>query len=305
MPDISILIITYNRPDDLLPLLQDIHRFHEKETLLKEVIIINNNSSVSYAEVEHFIRTAPDVNWVYHNSPENLGVSRGRNKAIELSTGRLLMLLDDDLLIPDQAALQKIMGFYTSAFAADNKVAALTPLILYASTNEIQVTAFPHKKFSKYHTLPRFLTSYYTGAAHIIDRSVLKVTGLLPENFFYGMEEYDLSYRIIMAGHSLAFDNALVVLHKESPTGRLPPREKLFMMWQNKSKVARRYLPAFYFYSTFILWSFHYLVKSRMHLKGWLKGLSGLNSIRAEEKRQPLPPAAIKYLKKTEARLFY
>jgi len=48
---ISILIITYNRPDDLLELLQSI-RMQKDISSLKEVLVLNNASTVSYAAVE-------------------------------------------------------------------------------------------------------------------------------------------------------------------------------------------------------------------------------------------------------------
>ena len=45
MNNIAIIIITYNRPDDMLALAKNIANLDHKEQFLEEVIIINNNSS--------------------------------------------------------------------------------------------------------------------------------------------------------------------------------------------------------------------------------------------------------------------
>ena len=67
-------------------------------------------------------------------------------------------------------------------------------------TLEMQVNAFPHKNFSSYlRDQDFFQTYYYAGGAHAIRREVLDRTGNYPVDFFYGMEEYDLSYRILDA----------------------------------------------------------------------------------------------------------
>ena len=88
------------------------------------------------------------------------------------------------------------------------------------------------------------------------------------------MEEYDLSYRILGAGYGIVYDDRVVILHKESPAGRLPNKDKLRGMWVNKSKVAWKYLPKKYFYSTALLWSYEYLRKTGFNFTGWSKGWS-------------------------------
>ncbi|HOA38418.1 MAG TPA: glycosyltransferase, partial [Flavihumibacter sp.] len=80
MPGISIIIITYNRPDDTIALLKDLHGMHRQD-LLEEVIVLNNASTTSYDEVTEFLGMHPDWPCRFVAAPENLGVSRGRNYA--------------------------------------------------------------------------------------------------------------------------------------------------------------------------------------------------------------------------------
>jgi GT2 family glycosyltransferase len=129
--------------------------------------------------------------------------------------------------------------------------------------------------------------------------------GLYPENFFYGMEEYDLSYRTLDAGFSIRYDDRVVIRHKESPAGRLTPREKLRGMWVNKSKVAWKYLPKRFFYTTALLWSLEYWKKSGGHLGGFVRGWGEVFRIPGQERRRPVGAAALDYLRRVKARLNY
>jgi len=119
------------------------------------------------------------------------------------------------------------------------------------------------------------------------------------------MEEYDLSYRLLNLGYRIIYTDNIVMLHKESPLGRQPNRDKMRMLWINKSKVAWRYLPLVYFVSTTIMWSMHYLLKSKFDLKGWFMNWRVILQIPANEPKSTVNPNTLKYLKQVEARLSY
>ena len=323
MKPISFVIITYNRPDDALELARNISGLEGLDELVEEVVIVNNRSTVSYEVLETFVAAHPEFPFQYVIAPENLGVSRGRNYAISLSRAPILFFLDDDALIRNNDALRYILPIFgVQAFSAsgevllpgavelsaaegDRPVGIAAFKIYYASTGEMQVNAFPHKRFAERKDWHHFDTAYFSGAAHAIRRSVFEEVGVYPENFFYGMEEYDLSYRALNAGFSIRYDDRIVILHKESPAGRLTPKDKLRGMWVNKSKVAWKYLPLPYFVTTALLWSVEYLKKSGGHLGGFLKGWGQIGGIPGAEKRTPLGQQAFAYLRKVQARLWY
>src|ERR1700759_5288321 len=105
MKPLAVVIITFNRPDDMLSLAENISGLNGLNELVEEVIIVNNRSSQSYQTVEDFIAAHPEVPFRYVIAPENLGVSRGRNFAVRLSTAPILIFLDDDALIRNNDAL--------------------------------------------------------------------------------------------------------------------------------------------------------------------------------------------------------
>lgn len=302
---ISILIITYNRPEDTLDLLKSLNAQNNIDELVGEILILNNNSSVSYTEIEEYIKEHPDLKVKYIAHDKNLGVAGGRNFLIKKAQFPLLLVLDDDVIIPEKDAMIKAAGLFAKKQFEDHNTAVITLNIFYHSTNERQKNALPHKKYTQYKDKEWFMTYYFTGAAHLMKKELFEKTGLYPEDFFYGMEEYDLSYRIIDAGYALAYDNSIKILHKESPAGRVTNREKLGMMWYNKSVVAWRYLPTIYFHSTVLMWGLFYLKKSDFHLSGFFRTYSKIRKIRTTISTNKISLAALGYLKKVKARLWY
>lgn len=315
MKPLSLVIITYNRPEDALDLARNISGLEGLDELVEEVIVVNNRSSVSYQPLEEFIAAHPALPFRYSVAPENLGVSRGRNYAIGLSRAPYLVFLDDDALFRNTDALRWIVPVFEGdagsdpdpdlAAAPGRSVGIVAFKVYYYSTGEMQKNAFPHKRFEERKDWPHFDTAYFSGCAHAIRRTVFEQVGLYPENFFYGMEEYDLSYRTLDAGFGIRYDDRVVVWHKESPAGRQPPREKLRGMWVNKSVVAWKYLPYRYFYTTALLWSLEYLKKSGRHLGGFFRSWGQVFGIPGREKRRPVGAATREYLRRVKARLTY
>jgi GT2 family glycosyltransferase len=305
VPNLSILIISYNRPEETFALLENLKAQTNFLAFVGEVLLLNNASTVSYASIENFKNAFPDFPLIYIQSDENLGVAGGRNFLIEKATFPFLLVLDDDVVFAELNAIGQVSALFEKEQYVNNNTAVITLNIFYFDTKERQKEALPHKNYEKYKNKDWFFTYYFTGAAHLMRREIFDKTGLYPADFFYGMEEYDLSYRIIDAGYSLAFDADVKVLHKESAKGRLANKEKLKMMWFNKSKVAFRYLPQKYFYSTSFFWSLFYLKKSGFDLKGFLKTWKKIKPIPATVSEKKINGKSLKYLKKVKARLWY
>ncbi|MBX9893350.1 MAG: glycosyltransferase family 2 protein [Chitinophagaceae bacterium] len=300
---ISFVIITYNRPADMLALCKNIATLEKADALLREIIIVNNQSTADYSAVEAYIQSQSQLPFRYTIAPENLGVARGRNYALQFSTAPIIIMLDDDAEMGNPDCLIRLLEVFEQN--SERSTAIVSFKVLYHSTGAMQENALPHKNFAAYKDKSFFETYYFAGGAHAIKRSVLDATGNYPEDFFYGMEEYDLSYRIINKGYRIVYSDKIIMLHKESPEGRTPTWQKLQMMWVNKSKVAWRYLPTVYFYTTAFMWSLQYLKISRFYLPGFVQGWRKIAAIPATEQRTTISAAALDYLQKLQARLTY
>ncbi len=306
MPDrISIQIITYNRPADLLELLINLSKQNRIDEVLEEILILNNASTESYDTVISYVNAHPEIKARYIWSDVNLGVAKGRNKLTQVAKGKLLLNIDDDMVFTDNDDIAKLAALFDEPFFKEANTGIITFRVIYYENNEVQITAFPHKMYDKYKSKSRFLTAYFAGGAHIMKAEVMQKTGPYPTDFHYGMEEYDLAYRMLDVGYTIGYDNSVTVAHKESALGRPPNYRKLQMQWINKSKVAWRYLPFKYFVTTSVSWAFQYLRISKGHLGTFFASWWEIVKIPFTEKRHTVSKSTLEYLRKVEARLKY
>jgi len=288
----------------MLELAENISQLDRAAELLEEVIILNNCSTEDYSKVRAFVKSTPHIPFRYFAAPENLGVTKGRNYALGKGSAPIVIMLDDDAVLQNKDCLVNLLAEFEN-HNTERPKAIVTFKVLYYDTLAMQVNALPHKRFNEYKDKAFFETYFYAGGAHAIKREVIEKLGDYPPDFFYGMEEYDLSYRILNAGFAIVYSDKIVMLHKESPLGRKPKNEKLRMMWVNKSRVAYRYLSKRYFYSTAIMWSLQYLKITRFNLAGFFKGWKQVFNIPKNEKRTLLTAETIHYIKSLKARLWY
>src|SRR5690606_24245050 len=134
-----------------------------------------------------------------------------RNNAIRQSRGPILIMLDDDAELGNRDALENLLQEFKEAENEKRPRAIVSLKVIYYENRQMQVNALPHKNFAAYKDKPFFLTYYFAGGAHAITRESLDAAGLYPEDFFYGMEEYDLSYRLIDAGYSISYTDKVVM----------------------------------------------------------------------------------------------
>ena len=288
----------------MLELLQNISSLDKAVDLLEEVIVVNNASTDDYTSVKNFINSTTYLPFKYFDAPENFGVAKGRNYALQKGKAPIIIMLDDDAVMQNKDCLINLVKEFETNNTEKPK-AIVSFKILYYDTLEMQKNGLPHKRYNEYKDRSFFETYYYAGGAHAIKRNVIEKLGEYPADFFYGMEEYDLAYRILDAGYSIVYSDQVVMLHKESPLGRKPKKEKLQMMWLNKSKVAWRYLPKKYFYSTAFMWSLEYLKETSFNPGGFFSGWKKVYTISSNEKRTPIKQTTIDYLRKVKARLWY
>jgi GT2 family glycosyltransferase len=288
----------------MLELLQNISSLDKASALLEEVIVVNNASTDDYTEVKNYINTTQPLPFRYFDAPENLGVAKGRNYALAKGKAPIIIMLDDDAVLQNKDCLENLVKEFDTNNTEKSK-AIVSFKILYYDNLQMQKNGLPHKRYEEYKDKSFFETYYYAGGAHAIKREVIEKIGGYPNDFFYGMEEYDLAYRILEADYSIVYSDKIVMLHKESPLGRKPKKEKLQMMWVNKSKVAWRYLPKKYFYSTAFMWSLQYLKETGFNFGGFFSGWKKIFKISSAEKRTPIKKSTMDYLRNVKARLWY
>lgn len=250
---ISLILLTFRRDDALRATLSRIS--NALAGVAVEIILVDNNADGvdRSGMLDGFERS------VYVNERYNMGVAGGRNKGISVSTGDIALFLDDDALLevpPDFAER------LTKLFDGDPRLGVVAFRSFVGFERIEDPIEFPHTDKSK----PRdvgFEAFRFIGVAHAIRRSLLDRSGLYCPSFFYGMEEFDLSFRFLKLGYKIEYRPEFRVQHMKANTGRLPSAAVIRRMYANKLAVGWMHLPGRVFALSAAAWFAKTLIDSR------------------------------------------
>lgn len=206
---ISYVILTRNRAEDLKENLEYLAK--QAYSPLEVVVVVNGPDD----ETRQLLRDKFSWVRVISNS-KNLGVTGGRNAGIKNADGEIIICIDDDAVIKDPSATQRVAQYFRvmpelGALAFSER--------MYLDPSQYLNWYFPGR-LPEHDGQNHFETYYYPGAGHALRASALNETGLYPERYFYSTEEKDLSYRLIDRGYRIWYTPDIQVHHKESPKGR-------------------------------------------------------------------------------------
>jgi glycosyltransferase involved in cell wall biosynthesis len=187
-PMISINLCCYNSEKLLEETLQSIFTQTYKDW---ELVVINDGSTDS---TEQIIRKHINDGWpiIYHYQ-SNAGLGASRNKAIELSTGEFIAIIDhDDLWLPSK--LEKQMAIFFRSPQVGLVYTEQSILYHYPKgATKLVYNTYPYQRGNI--LLPLSLTDFITCSSIMVRTEVLNRVGLFnPE--LKQVEEYDLILRI-------------------------------------------------------------------------------------------------------------
>lgn len=233
---VSIVIITYKRRKELQ---ETIESLMEEEQDFDELILVDNHSCDGTKEYGEQLE-AQNEKIRFFALEDNLGVAGGRNFAVKQAKGDILIFLDDDAVFAEKGYIPKVV----KKLQEEKKTGVLAFRIINFYSGEMQRKEIPFTD-KKINLEEERLTSAYIGAGHAIRREVFEACGYYPEDYFYGGEELDLSFRVIGHGYQICYTPDIKVLHKQAPSGRMENDKKWVMTYRNRLLTAYRYLPFF------------------------------------------------------------
>ncbi len=299
----SFVIISFNRAEDTIDAVKNVLQLDNVTGWKKEVVVLNNGSTQDYTVFTNYLSqiSAEDRELVnYINSPTNLGVAGGRNLCARAATGKYLLFMDDDAEIVQKNAIQLILDKYKKY--EQEKLAIIGFLGKVPATGKEEM---PLKDPALIAGKNELFYNLFFGYGHVFPKSLMEETGYYQEDFFYGMEEYDLSYATVKAGYSILFTKDILVLHKVNPNGREPSKVTYARMFANKVIVLYKHMPMLYVVSHFIMWSAFFLVKSKLDIILYLNTISSLRQRLKVAPRVVMDSKGMAYLRKVHARLWY
>ena len=128
MIEISLIVATYNRAEQLLTTLNSVAMQKCAPQRWECIIVDNNSADDTRARVERFISDHPTLNFRYHFEPQQ-GLSHARNAGINIAQGDIIAFVDDDERIADGFfnAYLELFAEKGDAMAAGGRVIAEYP----------------------------------------------------------------------------------------------------------------------------------------------------------------------------------
>lgn len=296
IPLVSVIIITYQRHQDVIELLDNLcdQSFHHFE-----IILVDNDHS---SHLKTLLRGTWPFVLKYKNMSENLGVAGGRNAGIQMACGEYLVFIDDDALFSMDDALDQVVNL----FKMHSDMGCIAFRIQNYYTGQTNRGEFPYPDVN--YVNQEMLVGYFIGAGHAIKKEVLDKAGIYQDDFMYGFEELDLSYRIVNAGYSILYAPNIIVQHKNSPSGRFSAGNIVRYYIRNRIRVVVSYLPYKYWPSHLLVWSLYFLWRSLQcrALKNWFLGIrDAVRYLPSMSRENKLSMEAETYMKRAKGRLWY
>jgi GT2 family glycosyltransferase len=204
-PIVSIVILTYNRPDEIR---NNVEKLLVLNTKSIEIIVVDNASEVS---VKTFLPADDRLKLI--ELEKNIGVG-GRNVGILEATGEIVITLDDDVTGITDNAIKKIINQFN-----EKDVAAVNFKVIDEKTHEI--TNWCHHRKKEIYANSVFDTYEISEGAVAFRKDILIEAGLYPRFFFISHEGPDLAIRIMDLGYRVIYNPAVTVKHSHCQIARV------------------------------------------------------------------------------------
>lgn len=232
---LSVVIINYNTAEMTE---KAIRNFLEKENgLLGEIILIDNGSAEKldeekFRELGINPRTKIGVGVKLIMNKENLGFAKAANQGIKKAGGEYILLFNSDVLI-EKKAIGKMIDYMD----INNKIAIMGPNMVYQNgKTQASFGNFPTlaREIMRFSMLAKILpggtlifkniftekmfeevgeVDWLTGGCMLLRKKALEDFGILDENYFFGVEDFDICYRAKKDGWQVVYFPLSRVVH--------------------------------------------------------------------------------------------
>jgi O-antigen biosynthesis protein len=280
---LSIIIVNYNVKHFLEQCLYSVQA--AIAGIETETIVIDNcstDNSLPYLEPKF-----PGV--IFISNKENTGFGKACNQGLEISTGKYILFLNPDTIVPEDC-FTKCISFFESnpgagaigvkmidgsgKFLKESKRAFPSPLTSLFKLFGLS-KLFPRSKtFSRYHLGhldedKNNEVDVLAGAFMMIRKDVLDNVGSFDEIFFMYGEDVDLSYRIQKAGYKNYYVADTRIIHFKGESTRKGTMNYVRMFYNAMSVFVRKH------YGGSRAGIFNFLIHVAIWFRAGLSALSG------------------------------
>jgi len=193
---VSVAVINFNGAATLRPVLQSV--FALRHVRLAEVFLVDNHSGDdSLARVR---REFPSVQVI--SLSENHGPNPARNEGLRRATADLVLIMDNDIVLADDyvARLAEVFRAYPEAGAVSGQIR------LHDQPDQVQYNGIALHYAGEIAARPldaggTVRVPCVSAGAALFDRRRALSVGAFDEDFIFGWEDGDLTFRLSLAGY--------------------------------------------------------------------------------------------------------
>ena len=234
-PRLAVVIVNYNGGRHLANCLASLR--DSPPSTSTDIIVVDNGSTDGSHEI---LEAFPRVRLI--DLRKNVGFSAGNNAGIRASSSELILLLNNDTVVPPGAVDRLV-----AALDADAKAAVAGPRLvdgagepelsfgpMISPLGELRqklVTAMyargvgPVRAWVARTTRRAQYVDWVTGACLLVRRGVAEEVGLLDERFFLYTEDVDFCASVRARGWKVLFTPAAEVVHLRGRSRSTAPRQ--------------------------------------------------------------------------------
>jgi GT2 family glycosyltransferase len=242
-----------------------------------EIVVLDDASTDGTPDMVR--KEFPEVKLIV--AQKNLGFAGANNSAVQLATGRYVLLLNSDTLLLNNA-IKALVDFLDTHLEVGvcggwSKNSDLTSQVSFGhfpSFHQAVVDAFfLNDLFPNFH-LPNMATrpdgstcqpievDYVTGALLLTRKELIDQLGLFDKRFEAYCEEVDFCYRVRREGkQSVYFVPQAKIIHLGGASYRQLGKRKIQIHYSSYNKFLRKYHGIAYAFCTRVLYAWHYVVK--------------------------------------------
>jgi len=234
LPRVSIIILNWNGLDDTIECLDSLRKITYPNY---EVIVVDNASEGDD------VRVLRDKfgNYIHIiQNDKNYGFAKGNNIGIRYALARdsayVLLLNDDTVVAPD------FLNEMVHVAEGDRRIGIVCPMIYWYDEPQkiwygkiMKVDLYRGiciEKPTKISDESVITSGFATGAAMLIKRETTEEIGLLSEDYFFGVEDFDYSIHTLRSGFKIAIAARALVWHKGSKSITVAGIRSHYRYWQ-------------------------------------------------------------------------
>ncbi len=253
--DLSVIIVNYNVKYFLEQCLLSVRK--AAQDMAVEVWVVDNRSTDG--SVEMVREKFPEVKLIANT--ENVGFGKANNQALALSSGKYVLFLNPDMVLPedcfrqcidymekhpDVGALGPRLVDGKGVFLPESKRGFPSPWVSFCKISGLSSLFKNSSVFNRYHLgyLPEHETNeidILAGCFMLIPLHLLQQHGAFDEAFFMYGEDIDLSYRVQKAGYKVVYFADTTVIHYKGESTKKGSLNYVKMFYEAMSIFARKH----------------------------------------------------------------